>query len=52
MDGQDDTDAEAMDRLERALGRIEAAKPRPAVPPELTARLDAVIARLRAGLEE
>lgn len=43
----------AMDRLERALARIEAGVERPdPVQAEVAARLDAVIARLRAELED
>ena len=41
---------DALDRLDQALSRIEAAA-RPTVPAEAVTRLDAVIARLRAGLE-
>lgn len=53
-----DDQMESLDRLEQALARIEAdhaaratLPPPPSVPPQLAARLDAVIARLRAGLE-
>ena len=48
--GQDD---ESMDRLERALDRIEAGIERPdPVAAEVAARLDGVIARVRAGLAD
>jgi len=52
MPENDDTNGiDAMDRLERALDRIEA-HPRPSpVIAEVATRLDAVIARLRAELE-
>lgn len=55
MAGQDDG-TEDLDRLEQALSRIESvAATRPAapaaIPPEALARLDAVIGRLRAGLD-
>ena len=52
MSEHDDTNGiDAMERLERALDRIEAqARPSPAMV-EVAARLDAVIARLRAELE-
>lgn len=64
MSDDDDTnDIDALERLDRALDRIEAGARQPAVAvpaavpglaPDLTevaARLDAVIARLRAELE-
>ena len=45
-------DDESLDRLEKALDRIEAGVERPdPVATDVAARLDAVIARLRAGLE-
>ena len=52
----DDSDGGVVERLERALARIEACveQPDPAQAPlqsEVAARLDAVIARLRAELE-
>ena len=52
MAEQDSDDADAVERLERALARIEARVEQPdPVQAEIAARLDAVIARLRAELE-
>ena len=52
MVAQGGADDEAMDRLERALERIEAGVERPdPLAAEVAARLDGMIARVRAGLE-
>ena len=50
---EDDADgAESIERLERALARIEARVEQPdPVQADIAARLDAIIARLRAELE-